>query len=368
MWRKRNWSSPGVDDMKRIFILVVFILGLSSISIGAMSAESSSIVVSLRSVDEGSDGGSKYGRVNVRIENRSDGDVRLLRHSIPFGGAGDMFVVIEKITGERIPYEGRLVNWLPPTKDDFLVVPAGGYVEATVDLLEFYDISRSGVYEIDFLSMVQVLTADGAEFLELVSDDSLTFRNDVEIRVDRPLPRSGYVSLSSHGLRTFGCNEAQQAVLANAHALAEQWSFNARNSLQSQIVGARYRTWFGRVATHVPVVKAHFENIYFETRARITDYWCDCTQSGAYAYVVKGIQRVHFCPAYWSASAAQQAHAIVHEMSHLSRGVGFGSNGTEDHVYGQAQSEQLAYANPAYAADNADNYGFYAQNPYNQSN
>ena len=137
------------------------------------------------------------------------------------------------------------------------------------------------------------------------------------------------------------------------------------------IAGARYRTWFGAVSSqNMSVVRTHFDNMDFVTRSGSTEFICDCTTANAYAYVNKSFPgQVHLCPLFWSTSNTQRANSIIHELSHLSKSVGVaGANGTEDYVYGQTQAEQLAHANPGYAVDNAENYGFYAQNPYGQSN
>lgn len=322
------------------------------------------------------------GLIEFQVANNSTSPVKFVKWGMPIAGdPGDFFDVF--YNGEIVPYKGVMMRRGIPRDSDFIILYPGEVRRVTVDLSESYDIERAGHYIVRYKKLLTVSMASlsktqshSTELLEVFSKPVEFNRAEDTEKVSRerefsiPSPISS-VSLVTPNIAYRFCSVQQQDITSAAHSLARSYASDARASLAANIQGPRYRTWFGvGSARNVETVTVHFDNIDFTTRSGITEFLCDCTEENAYAYVRKdsGFTQINLCPRFWSASNAQRANTIIHELSHLSDSVGAGADGTEDHVYGQSQAQQLATSNPGLAVDNAENYGYYAQNPYGQRN
>ncbi|QRW06914.1 peptidyl-Lys metalloendopeptidase [Ceratobasidium sp. AG-Ba] len=180
--------------------------------------------------------------------------------------------------------------------------------------------------------------------------------------------RNSYTpNLSKRAVSFTGCNPTQQSQIAEAATASDNYA-EANAYLASISSGtARYTTWFGSFrASRYDTVVSHFNRI--GTDATATNYDCTAcrTEPGinfatTFAYVDPSLPgKINLCGQFWSAPITgtdSRAGTIVHENSHFTV-----NGGTDDHAYGQNDSQALAKSNPAQAVDNADNHEYFVEN------
>ncbi|QRV92787.1 peptidyl-Lys metalloendopeptidase [Ceratobasidium sp. AG-Ba] len=181
--------------------------------------------------------------------------------------------------------------------------------------------------------------------------------------------RNSYTpNLSKRAVSFTGCNPTQQSQIAEAATAADKYVAEANAYLAGISSGtARYTTWFGSFrASRYETVVSHFNRI--GTDATATNYDCTAcrTEPGinfatTFAYVDPSLPgKINLCGQFWSAPLTgtdSRAGTIVHENSHFTV-----NGGTDDHAYGQSDSQALAKSNPAQAVDNADNHEYFVEN------
>ena len=90
------------------------------------------------------------------LTNTSGGELTVLKWHTPLEGfRSDMFQV--KRAGTPVRYLGALVKRGAPAQEEILVLPKGGSVSATVDLLKAYAIFDPGEYTVQFASTLAVV-------------------------------------------------------------------------------------------------------------------------------------------------------------------------------------------------------------------
>jgi hypothetical protein len=91
--------------------------------------------------------------VELTLHNGLATPVEVLRYFTPFEGIlGEIFDVRRQ--GEPVPYEGPMVKRAAPGDDDWLALPAGQELSASVDLAEAWDLSRPGKYELQLSNSI----------------------------------------------------------------------------------------------------------------------------------------------------------------------------------------------------------------------
>lgn len=169
------------------------------------------------------------------------------------------------------------------------------------------------------------------------------------------------------GIKIQGCAPSQHKLAAVGWTTAFALLDRAAGDLQAHAgASPAYRTWFG-APTHLPRVAAVINATYaayargFQTLQcddgvpRFGDRDCD---EGVFTFVfpVDYKQTIKLCAPYFEMPAVEMGGAILHELTHFSV-----NGGTEDIHYGRDACKRLARADPAQAAENADNYRFYAE-------
>lgn len=87
--------------------------------------------------------------VTFTLRNEGDSSVRILARQTPLEGMlGDLFDV--SLPGQRLDYRGPVVKRGPPTDAEHITLAPGGHTQATIDLLEGYDLGRAGDYTVRF--------------------------------------------------------------------------------------------------------------------------------------------------------------------------------------------------------------------------
>ena len=358
--------------MKRcVFAGGVLLLAIAGITpAGAAAASAKSALSTRLDVERGSVGTHDDVVLRYTLRNDSTADMLVVYWQTPVRGVmNDLFDV--RRDGQPVTYVGREYKWATPQAKDFVRVPAGGELSASVELSAVYDISRSGEYTIGYrlrpnedpilLGNAAAVAATRAENLRS-NTVALSIERDAALEATRALPGDldeqasridptyvtpGYVS----------CSSSRQSTLQSATGAAETMSSKAKNYLAAGTVDSGYTTWFGTYSsTNYNTAKTHFNSIYSVFNTKKVTYYCDCTDS-AYAYVYANQPyNVHLCNAFWSAPLTgidSKGGTLVHEVSHFTVVAA-----TDDWAYGTAGCQRLSTKKKL---DNADCHEYFAE-------
>src|SRR5690349_10268797 len=136
VWMKRSVFAGGV--------LLLAIAGITPAEAAGKSALSTRLDVERASVGTHEDVVLRY-----TLRNDSTADMMVVYWQTPMRGVvNDLFDV--RRDGEPVAYVGREYKWAAPKAKDFVRVPAGGELSATVELSAVYDITRSGEYTVGY--------------------------------------------------------------------------------------------------------------------------------------------------------------------------------------------------------------------------
>lgn len=332
-------------------------------------------------------------KLRFTLTNDSQEPMTVLKWSTPFAGFdSDMFQIEQD--GEAVKYIGAVVRRAAPQPDDYITIGPGETAEVDVDLREGYDIYRDGAYSAEFQS--RLLQADSADSRTLAAREFGEPRamrsNAVSFELSEARPRSerATVEVRAHtveptkrGLRqareaearpaTYrNCSSSERSATDSAKVEGEDISLNATFALAfapipNRPTAQRYVTWFGaHTDARYQTATDNFTNVYDALRNRQVVFDCDCDPAfaTAYAYVFPTVPyEIYLCGAFWPAPLAganSKADTLVHEVSHFNVVAD-----TDDVVYGQTGSKNLASSNPDSALNNADNYAYFAANPGN---
>ncbi len=320
------------------------------------------------------------------LTNESKESVEVLKWHTPLEGIkSDMFRV--DINGERAVYLGPIYKRCPPKEEDYITLKPGETVKATVDFNDVYDISRSGNYNVKYktehlhagVEQPKTLTGQFMKGLRApkvdVKSNTATFSLVEErqpktvggIEVTKAKAMTSMAALVKEKTSFSSCSQSRQSDLNAALAAAVQIAANAKSAVFNaskcaQSSAPRYREWFGKFSqARFDAIKNHYDKIHDALANKDIKFFCDCTDSGVYAFVYPTIPfEIHLCGAFWTAplnGTDSRAGTLVHEMSHFNV-----TAGTDDHVYGQTAARQLAIDHPDDAVDNADNHEYFAEN------
>jgi len=99
--------------------------------------------------------------IRFRLTNRTAEPLWMLRWNTPFEGwRGTLFTITSN--GTEIPYQGPMFKRGDPSRDDYVEIPAGESVSASVDLAEVYEIRQPGLYDVKVTGNLHDVTKDAA--------------------------------------------------------------------------------------------------------------------------------------------------------------------------------------------------------------
>lgn len=298
--------------------------------------------------------------VNVSIRNDGKTSVKILRWLTPFDGVKDNLFEVT-VDGKTVEYIGADYKRPAPTEKDYITLQPGESFDATVDLTGYYDLSKTGFYQVNYK-------------VEAVAD----FRNQPILSAEPEALKSDVVQawISGRETKVFdesvadavsgstgysGCSSTRQSSLLTARSNASTYAANSYNYLLAGTAGARYTTWFGAyTSSRYSTVRSHYSSIKNAMDNASVTFNCSCTDS-AYAYVYPTQPyTIYLCNAFWSAPSTgtdSKAGTLIHEMSHFNVVAS-----TDDWAYGQTAAKNLARSNPKKAIDNADSHEYFAEN------
>lgn len=296
--------------------------------------------------------------VDVTITNVSQRHVKLLSWMLP---APDLEEPVFSVSlgGQRVAFVGPHYKRPHAGSGDFVNLRAGDSLTRQVDLAGFYDLSRTGDYDL----RLEVASGD------LRPDDaaaaSMVVSNMARVWVEGRTVASEPVTLAAvTGSLAFSrCTTSQQDLVTQAVATANAMSDGASSYLAATTPGAtsRYTTWFGAFSSAGwSTASSHFVSIAdaFDTKAITVDCGCKKTYY-AYVYPTKPYM-IYVCKAFWSAPLSgtdSKGGTLIHEMSHFNVVAA-----TDDWAYGQTAAKSLAISDAQKALDNADSHEYFAEN------
>jgi hypothetical protein len=86
--------------------------------------------------------------IRFELANGSGSSLWVLKWNTPLEGWKGTVLRVTR-DGEELSYQGPMMKRGDPQADAYVEIPAGGKVDATVDLAEVYDVSRPGTYKVE---------------------------------------------------------------------------------------------------------------------------------------------------------------------------------------------------------------------------
>jgi hypothetical protein len=86
--------------------------------------------------------------LRFELANGSGSALRVLKWNTPLEGWKGTVLRVTR-NGEELQYQGPMLKRGDPQGDAYVEIPAGGKVDATVDLADVYDMSRPGTYKVE---------------------------------------------------------------------------------------------------------------------------------------------------------------------------------------------------------------------------
>jgi peptidyl-Lys metalloendopeptidase len=329
-------------------LVLVFVLVLATlVSVtGAGAAPKSDLSVKI-SADKTSFSTSDSVMVNVTISNNGKNSAKVLKWFTPAEEVEEPLFKVNR-DGAKVDYVGAHYKRLAPTGNDYITLKAGESLTNTVDLGLYYDLSASGVYELEYDAGTTGLASNKLQLT-------------VEGRAGTPLV---IVPDAVSGSTSFnGCTAARQSDLITARSNASTYAAGALSYLNAHTSSTtRYTTWFGIFSTaNYNTVKNHYTAIGSAMDTQAVTFDCTCKKKTTYAYVYPNQPyNIYLCGAFWTAPATgtdSKAGTLIHEMSHFNVVAS-----TDDWAYGQTNAKALAISDPAKAIDNADSHEYFAEN------
>jgi peptidyl-Lys metalloendopeptidase len=359
---------------------------LSSAAV-ASHAQGNSINVTLSS-ETANLNGSDDVTVNVTMTNVGAAPVSVPKWYVPSQSTTSGVFTVTR-NGEPVAYLGALVKRKPFGPRDFVRIAAGASLDFKVELSALYDLSTTGVYNIQYdVKSVQTLrtraldsaTADQqasqsqTDTQDLLSNSiALTITGDANVESRRATEAAAVERASEAVAPAFaasvsfiGCSNTRSTQIRTALTSAESYASNSVSYLNAGTRGPRYTTWFGTYnSNRYSTVRSHFANISNAASTKPLAFDCSTCPgtdyADAYAYVYSNQPyRIYLCNSFWAAPNAgtdSRAGTIIHELSHFSVVAG-----TNDYAYGKTAARNLARTNPSRAVRNADNHEYFGEN------
>ena len=311
---------------------------------------------------------------------------------------GSQFLTV-KWGNSIIPYKGILVKRLPPRKESFtLLQPQKPVSSPEIDLTEGFAFSNIGRYHVQYTGQLLCLSK---EEVDLYCQGNLTQYS--QISHQKKVEREYEIFVEKVNCKNLKLEAADPLELAKSVKCLR----NKKCTPQPNFVGARndqigvtsalhkelcspkgypkvikaveenhllYMHWFGSQTCMKRVKKVYqdcLKNLQDKTVTyNFTDPRKKCnseTPSTVVAYTSRGSDTVCLCPLYDDLpkysdvdTADSKQQTLVHEWSHA-------FSNTKDYEYSQESCQDLAKESPDKAANNADNYGYFFCDAFNET-
>lgn len=346
-----------INNLMRVLFLALIMLSGSALghSSGTLHSDSERVTVSL---DFASYQPSMDGAVSVTITklNTSNKPIKVLRNLEEFKGWLKRDDVLKVSLDETIlNYIGPQVKEVEPKKYDYIQLAPGDTHTSSFRIDSAYDFSAVGDYKIELLNRPGI---------ELDQNNK-----SASIRVyfaRKQLKRAP---------NFLACGAAEQSAADEGLRVAEIYGIQSRNAMNStaeadRADSPRYTTWFGSYnSTRWDFVRSAYNKMASALSNQVITFNCACDANGidpervvAYVYGNRHYE-INVCPLFFrypTSGTNSKAGIIIHEMSHFEV-----IANTDDHVYGQSNTRNLAQSDPQQAIENADSFHYFSENPGN---
>ncbi len=348
--------------MKRFRLMVLFslLIAAAMLASGVGAAPKDVLQVSL-SAAQSQFSASQDVLVTVTISNPNKNTVRILKWFTPADGVEEPIFTVT-LDGEPVAYTGAVYKRPAATGQDYLSLKAGESLTSTVNLRDYYDLSRTGDYAIAYSASSYILFSEKGNGFK--SPDPLVSQ-PISLKVDGRPPKITPTPTpppAPGGTVYKTCTTTQINTLVSARSQAQTYASDAGSYLSAHPSGtSRYVTWFGTfLSSRYTSVSSHFTALHNAWDNATVTFNCGCKQNYyAYVYPNKPYE-IYLCKVFWTAPLAgtdSKGGTLIHEMSHF-----YVVASTQDYVYGQTGAKSLAISNPAQAVMNADNHEYFAEN------
>ena len=327
-----------------VFILILAVL-IGTTGVGAAPKNPLSVLIS---ADSSSFSATEAVLIHVTISNTGNKTEKVLQWFTPAEEVEEALFKISR-DGAIVNYVGAHYKRPAPTGNDFVNLKPGESLSRTVDLALYYDLTASGVYELEYDADVTGLSSNKLQLA-------------VEGRAGTPLADLAAPQAVTGSTSFTRCSATEQSQLITARGNASTYAAGALSYLNSNPSGTqRYTYWFGTFTTpRYNTVKSNFAAISNAMDTASVNFNCGCNKR-YYAYVYPNQPyNIYLCRVFWTAPMTgtdSKAGTLIHEMSHFNVVAG-----TEDWAYGQTAAHNLALSDPARAIDNADSHEYFAEN------
>jgi peptidyl-Lys metalloendopeptidase len=311
--------------------------------------------------------------LTFKLKNNTNTTLYVLKWLTPLEGFNSNMFQIE-ISGEKAVYIGRTVKRAAPRPEDYEKIKAGETVKKELNLAEAYAVYKAGDYKVEYKSTLLYAGAKKPSDMgkeapfkpkglqsNVVSFKLVESREPPsEIMLRIPTKVDAKIPVFQN------CSQDQQNQITAALADAEGISTTAATDLdglkeECRPKAERYKTWFGAYSgSRYRTVNSNFLKIKAALVGETITFHCDCNDPYfAYVYPTQPYD-IWLCNAFWPAPLTgtdSKAGTIVHEISHFNVVAG-----TDDHVYGQVNCQNLASNSPILAIENADSHEYFAEN------
>ena len=343
--------------------LVVFfgLLLVAAMLVSGVGAAPKNVLLVRLSTAQSQFSSSQEVLVTVSMANPNKNSVRILKWFTPRDGVEEPLFAVT-VDGEPVAYTGAVYKRPAATGNDYITLKAGESIAYVVNLGEYYDLSRTGMYEISYSARSFILYNEKGNGFKLqdtlVSDPihlNVNGRSAKVTPTPTPPPAPGGTVYKS-------CTTTQQSTLVSARNQAKTYASGAETYLLGHTTGTtRYTQWFGVFTLpRYNIVTPHFTALHNAWDNASVTFNCGCRQNYyAYVYPNKPYE-IYLCKVFWTAPMSgtdSKGGTLIHEMSHF-----YVVASTEDYVYGQTGAKALAISNPDNAVMNADNHEYFAEN------
>lgn len=318
--------------------------------------------------------------VNLTITNTNKKPARILKWYTAEDGMKEALFAVSR-DGKPLHYLGAHFKRPAPTAADYITLKAGESVNWQVDLSAFYDMTKSGNYNITFdvesLNLFDDLSngsknrlvghdvVDANDVAHLESNTVSVWIEGRESGNKIAKPPVDFIQMAGGVSYTGNCSNSEINQIDSGLAAASTMADDSVDYLVTYPSGSRsnserYSTWFGSYSSsNWNTITDNFTAIKDAIDNKPLTFDCSCNDN-YYAYVYPTQPYVvYLCNAYWAAPTSgtdSKGGTIVHELSHFNVVAG-----TDDLAYGQTNAKKLA-RKAKRAIRNADSHEYFAEN------
>ena len=96
---------------------------------------------------------------SFEFTNNGNEDLYLLKRNTPLEGLNSPFISVS-FHGRPLKYKGIYAFYLPPTKDEFVLLKAGESISASVQITDVFSIDIDGLYTVQYSRPLQYLSVN----------------------------------------------------------------------------------------------------------------------------------------------------------------------------------------------------------------